>query len=164
MLGPGIGGFELVIIAIVALVVVGPKDLPMLMRKIGKLMGKARRMADEFRASFDEMARQSELDELRKEVEALRAGTPLKSVEDSARKTFSDIDEGLNDRKPFEASWDEPPVMTPLPPAAGPDPYALPELAGEPMPAPSAAAEEAEPAPLSDTPARPKRKRKAATK
>ena len=74
MLGPGIGGFEIVVIALVALIVVGPKDLPLLMRKIGQFMGRARKMAAEFRASFDDMARQSELDDLRKEVEALRSG------------------------------------------------------------------------------------------
>lgn len=70
---PGIGGAELVIVAIVALVVVGPKDLPLLMRKVGQFMARLRAMANDFRASFDEMARQSELDELRKEVEALRS-------------------------------------------------------------------------------------------
>ena len=73
-LGPGIGGFELVVIALVALLVVGPRDLPVLLRKVGRAMAKARAMANEFRASFDEMARQSELDDLRKEVEALRRG------------------------------------------------------------------------------------------
>jgi len=66
---------KLLILAIVALIVVGPKDLPMLLRKIGQFMGRMRGMANEFRASFDEMARQSELDELRKEVEAMRAAT-----------------------------------------------------------------------------------------
>jgi sec-independent protein translocase protein TatB len=82
---PGVGGTELVIIAIVALVVVGPKDLPMLMRKVGQFLGRMRAMANDFRASFDEMARQSELDELRKEVEALRQGQldPLKAEMDS---------------------------------------------------------------------------------
>ncbi|HWE46827.1 MAG TPA: Sec-independent protein translocase protein TatB [Caulobacteraceae bacterium] len=69
---PGMGGMEMLVIAILALVVVGPKDLPVLLRRLGKLTGKVRSMAAEFRASFDEMARQSELDELRKEVEALR--------------------------------------------------------------------------------------------
>ena len=73
-LGPGIGGLEILVIGLVALLVVGPKDLPLLMRKVGKFMAKARAMANEFRSSFDEMARQSELDELRKEVEALRTG------------------------------------------------------------------------------------------
>jgi sec-independent protein translocase protein TatB len=73
-LGPGIGGGEWVVIGIVALVVVGPERLPGLLRQLGKMVAKARGMANEFRASFDEMARQSELDELRKEVEALRTG------------------------------------------------------------------------------------------
>ena len=67
-------GFELLLIAAVALIVVGPKDLPVLLRKLGQFVGKMRGMAAEFRASFDEMARQSELDELRKEVEAMRQG------------------------------------------------------------------------------------------
>jgi sec-independent protein translocase protein TatB len=57
-----------------ALVVVGPKDLPVLLRRFGQFMAKLRGMAAEFRASFDEMARQSELDDLRKEVDALRRG------------------------------------------------------------------------------------------
>ena len=70
-LGPGIGGFEIVVIGLVALLVVGPKDLPVLMRRVGQMVAKARAMANEFRSSFDEMARQSELDDLRKEVEAL---------------------------------------------------------------------------------------------
>lgn len=65
---------ELLIAAVVALIVVGPKDLPVLLRRFGQFMAKLRGMAAEFRASFDEMARQSELDELRKEVEALRTG------------------------------------------------------------------------------------------
>ena len=73
-LGPGIGGAEYLVIAVVALLVVGPERLPLLLRKLGKLVAKARGMANEFRNSFEDMARQSELDELRKEVEALRTG------------------------------------------------------------------------------------------
>jgi sec-independent protein translocase protein TatB len=64
---------EIMIIGAVALIVVGPKDLPILMRRVGKFVGKMRAMAAEFRASFDELARQSELDELRREVEAIRS-------------------------------------------------------------------------------------------
>ncbi|HEY0646378.1 Sec-independent protein translocase protein TatB [Phenylobacterium sp.] len=71
---PEVGMTELIVIAIVALIVVGPKDLPILLRRFGQFMAKLRGMASEFRASFDEMARQSELDELRKEVEAMRRG------------------------------------------------------------------------------------------
>ena len=58
---PGIGSSELFVIALVALIVVGPKDLPVMLRKLGQWVAKMRGMANEFRASFDEMARQSEL-------------------------------------------------------------------------------------------------------
>jgi len=63
---------HILILLAVALVVVGPKDLPKLMHMVGKWVGKARSLANEFKKSFDEMARQSELDELRKEIEELR--------------------------------------------------------------------------------------------
>ncbi|HXJ00093.1 MAG TPA: Sec-independent protein translocase protein TatB [Micropepsaceae bacterium] len=69
----GIDGSEYLVILIVALVVVGPKDLPKLMRKIGQWAGRARAMADQFRRSFDDMARQAELDELRNEVNKMKA-------------------------------------------------------------------------------------------
>ena len=63
---------ELLVIIVVALVVVGPKDLPRLMRTAGQWAGRARAMADQFRRSFDDIARQSELDELRSEVNRLQ--------------------------------------------------------------------------------------------
>jgi len=68
----GIDGSEFLVILIVALVVVGPKDLPKMLRTIGQWAGKARAMADQFKRSFDDMARQSELDELRSEVNKLK--------------------------------------------------------------------------------------------
>ena len=71
----------------VALVVVGPKDLPRLMHMMGRWAGKARGMANEFKRSFDEMARQSELDELRKEVEALRANNPLSDIQNTLNES-----------------------------------------------------------------------------
>ena len=64
---------HILILLAVALVVVGPKDLPKLMHMVGKWVGKARGLASEFKKSFDDMARQSELDELRKEIETLRS-------------------------------------------------------------------------------------------
>jgi sec-independent protein translocase protein TatB len=69
--------FDFLLVGVVALIVVGPKDLPLLMRKVGQFMAKVRGMAAEFRASFDELARQSELDELRREVQALRTARPI---------------------------------------------------------------------------------------
>ena len=70
---PDLSPAHILIVVVAALIFIGPKDLPLFLRKIGQFMGKMRSMANEFRASFDEMARQSELDELRKEVEAMRA-------------------------------------------------------------------------------------------
>src|SRR5471032_1944131 len=93
--------FEFLIAATVALIVVGPKDLPPLLRKLGQFMAKVRSMANEFRASFDEMARQSELDELRKEVEAMRKGQFADIAQSSGNaemaQTFDEINQGLTD-------------------------------------------------------------------
>jgi sec-independent protein translocase protein TatB len=130
-LGPGIGGFEILVIGIVALLVVGPKDLPLLMRKIGKVMARARAMANEFRSSFDEMARQSELDELRKEVQALRTGQGMVPLGAEADAAFREIRDDLN--RPLDEpvmlaapdEWpDSPPVMTPIEPVQAPAPKA----------------------------------------
>jgi sec-independent protein translocase protein TatB len=91
---------EFLLAAVIALVVVGPKDLPVLMRKLGQFIGKMRAMAAEFRASFDEMARQSELDELRKEVEAMRRAQfadVAQRASPEAHEAFTDIRQNLGD-------------------------------------------------------------------
>jgi sec-independent protein translocase protein TatB len=98
---PEVGGLEYVVIAVVALIVVGPKDLPVMLRKVGQFVGKLRGMAAEFRASFDEMARQSELDDLRKEVEAMRRGQLLDQAAHEATSVevsqiFNEIGDSLN--------------------------------------------------------------------
>jgi len=68
---------HLLILMVVALVVVGPKDLPKIMRKLGQWTAQLRGMADQFRKSFDDMARESELEELRQQVNALKSDRPL---------------------------------------------------------------------------------------
>lgn len=55
---------EFLLVAVIALVVIGPKDLPRVMRAVGKWVGKARGVARQFRAGFDEMVRESELREM----------------------------------------------------------------------------------------------------
>ncbi len=170
MLGPGIGGFELVVIALVALIVVGPKDLPLLMRKVGQMLGRARKMAAEFRASFDDMARQSELDDLRKEVEALRTGQMV-GLDKGVGDTFKDIDSEL--KKPLGETV---PVKK-LPPASAPDetpakklPPASPEIEAvthtPPMTEPSLTKAESEvnakPRPKGTKPSKPRAPRKTA--
>lgn len=107
--------FEFMIVGAVALIVVGPKDLPVLMRRVGRFIAHLRSMAAEFRASFDEMARQSELDELRREVEALRTGQSLHTAvglgpDSGVQDVLDDIHSNLRggDAAPQQ-------VMTPLP-------------------------------------------------
>src|SRR5215469_2606126 len=110
--------FDFLIVGAVALIVVGPKDLPLLMRKVGQFMARVRAMAAEFRASFDELARQSELDELRREVSALRAARPIDYAAHhlGAGDVVSDINQGLADTNAALAA----PVAPAPDPAAGP--------------------------------------------
>ena len=69
----GIDGSEFLFIAVVALVVIGPKDLPRVMRFVGQWVGKARAMSRHVRAGFDTMMRESELEEMQKQWDAQNA-------------------------------------------------------------------------------------------
>lgn len=116
---------DFLIVGVIALIVVGPKDLPILMRKVGRFVAHMRGMAAEFRASFDELARQSELDELRREVEALRNAQPLGRAAGldeggDVQQVFDEIHAGLR-----EGQGQLHPLMshqypTPLPPESPP--------------------------------------------
>ena len=144
---PEIGASELLVIAVVALIVVGPKDLPLLMRRVGQIMAKVRGMAAEFRASFDDMARQSELEELRKEVEAMRRGQIADlAIGDGMNEAAADIEKSLSDvgvqlgSPTYEyAQTSEPPEPDPAPTLAS-APVATPagEAAAKPARKPRA--------------------------
>jgi sec-independent protein translocase protein TatB len=71
-----IGWSELLVIAVVAIVVVGPKDLPRLMRTFGHYAGKLRRAAADFQRQFDEAMRDTEIEEVKKAIESVRDETP----------------------------------------------------------------------------------------
>ena len=83
----------MLVIAIVALVVIGPKELPGLLRTWGKWMAQMRGMASEFRGHVDEMVRQSELDEVKKQLEG-RRGLDLQSL-DPTKQIKQHIQEGM---------------------------------------------------------------------
>jgi sec-independent protein translocase protein TatB len=96
---------HILIVLVVALVVVGPKDLPRLMRTVGSWTAKARAMADQFRKSFEEMSRQSELDELRQELESLRSERPLADLDRTlAAPVLPPADAASTEAKSPEAS------------------------------------------------------------
>src|ERR1700760_2749830 len=84
----GIEPSEYLLVAIVALVVIGPKDLPRVMRTVGQWVGRARGMARHFRSGIDTMMREAELEELEKkwkaENERIMAAHPPTPVEESA--------------------------------------------------------------------------------
>jgi sec-independent protein translocase protein TatB len=90
---PSLGFNEIIILGILALVVVGPKDLPLLFRKLGRWTAKLRGMAQEFRTGFDELARQAELDELKREVDALRRTTSLQEVSRELSKPLPTLED-----------------------------------------------------------------------
>src|SRR5262245_20546619 len=135
----GIDSPELLVIAIVALIVIGPKELPGMLRSWGKWMAQMRGMASEFRGHVDEMVRQSELDEVKKQLEA-SPGLDLQSL-DPTREIKSAIQEGMAEGEKAIAeakgTFDNPLA----------EPESAPQIAAEPQPAmaeaPSAAAESA---------------------
>lgn len=116
---------ELFVIVVVALVVVGPKDLPRLMRTAGQWAGRARAMADQFRRSFDDIARQSELDELRAEVNRLQTNTlidPAAEIETAMypQGRLPDLNANLGDE-----SFTPSPPPDPPPPSSSAVPQVL---------------------------------------
>lgn len=67
-----IGWSELAVIGVIALLVLGPNELPKAMRTVGQWIARARRMASHFQSGVDEMIRQAELDEIRKDARAMQ--------------------------------------------------------------------------------------------
>src|SRR3984893_13089721 len=88
-----IGWSELVVIAVVALIAIGPKELPGVLRMVGQWMGKARKMAAEFQGQFQEAMREAEMADLKKtfdEVKDTATGFASNNVMTSLQKDVSD--------------------------------------------------------------------------
>jgi sec-independent protein translocase protein TatB len=154
-----IGWSELVVIAVVALIAIGPKELPGVLRMVGQWMGKARRMAAEFQGQFQEAMREAEMADIKKsfdEVKEAATGITSGNIMTSLQKDVSDslqigdIDKPAETQDATDAMATpaiEPPVTptTPVAPtpetlveaeahAAG-EPLAItPEAKGEPVP------------------------------
>ncbi len=86
-----ITSWKLILLGMIALLVVGPKDLPVLLRTLGKYMGMVKRQAAEFRAQFDEAIRESEFADLKKEVEDLTRKAD-ETVKEAGRSFESHVD------------------------------------------------------------------------
>jgi sec-independent protein translocase protein TatB len=107
-----IGWSELLVIAVVAIVVIGPKDLPKFMRSVGHYAGKLRRAAADFQRQFDEAMRESEVEEVRKAIESVRTETPGLDLK-------APIDQPVMLPKPATDAADAP-AKSPAKPAAKP--------------------------------------------
>ena len=130
-----IGWSEILVIAVVAIVVVGPKELPRMLRSFGKTMGSVRRMSNDFKRQFDEALREAEreagLEDTKKQLQA-------------ATKPLSDI------RKDFDATMRQSTATAPKPSPAPEKPAAEPHEA-EPVKTDAAAPTPVPtPAPASD--------------
>ena len=129
---------ELAVIAVVALVVIGPKDLPRVMRLVGQWVSRARSIAREFQGSLDQMVRESELDDIKRNFDKVSNF----NVENEIHKT-------IDPHGDLQRSLDEPVLSNPL--IDAPTPAAGEAVAQEkPLDALPAAVE---PSPEADTPA-----------
>nr|WP_321441343.1 Sec-independent protein translocase protein TatB [uncultured Hyphomonas sp.] len=143
---PGIGFTELMVLAVAALIIVGPKDLPMMMRRLGQFVGKGRAMAREFQAAFDDIARQSELDDLRKEIEDLKISNSLKQATSDLSDYEKDVNSAvmaqtrsgdaakLADKTSPETPEIKEDTKPEAKPAAKPEPEAKPQTGADPDP------------------------------
>ena len=111
---------ELLLVIVVALVVIGPKDLPKAMRFVGKWMGKARGMARHFRAGLDTMMREAELEELekqwREQNDAIMREFPR--LDDANAPAMTPLAAGA--AAPTDQEADQAAAATPAAPAANP--------------------------------------------
>ena len=78
-----IGWTEILVIAIVLIIVVGPKDLPQMLRTFGRMTTKMRGMASEFRSQFDEALREADLDDVKKSIGEARKLNPMNTIRDA---------------------------------------------------------------------------------
>jgi sec-independent protein translocase protein TatB len=116
-----IGWGELVVIGIVALIAIGPKELPTVLRTLGQFMGKVRRMASEFQGQFQEAMREAEMADLKKHAEDLKSSVSELTSFDPMASTKKDIESAFV--MPEAGTASEPSTDT-----APPVPAALPEL------------------------------------
>lgn len=144
-----IGWSELLVIAVVLIVVVGPKDLPRMLRTFGRSTTQIRKMAGDFRKQFDEALREAELDEVREAARDLRALDPTKDIR-KAMNPMKAVGDEIRSSLKAATKAPEPKVPSAAAPAASVEPTALGKAEAEPVamadPLPAAAAPTVAPA------------------
>ncbi len=138
-----IGWSEMLVIGIVALIVVGPKDLPMMFRKLGEFTGRARAMAREFSSAMDKAADESGVKDISRDLRTMSntVTNPRKMGLDALNKAAEGMEAELRDASPNTPAVTPPVGAAPKPAAAAPDDASrAPAAAAAPQaPAPAAA-------------------------
>jgi sec-independent protein translocase protein TatB len=137
-----IGWTELLVIAVVLIVVVGPKDLPPMLRAFGKMTQRARKVAGEFRAQFDEALREADLDDVRQTISDAQKLNPVNSLREAMnplRQMGNDIKADLQKASTAGNKTDVPPadISAPVPSLSLPE---TPPVVAPPPPESLAAA------------------------
>ena len=116
-----IGWTELVLIAVVAIVVIGPKDLPRAMRVVGQWSARVKRMARDFQGQFNEALKEAELDGIQKDLQGLSKIDPIGRVRKELASIEADVRKDLSPPP-------VPPVPSPPASPAAPEPPAVPKV------------------------------------
>lgn len=102
-----VGWSEMLVIAIVMIVVVGPKDLPQMLRSFGRMTAKMRGMANDFQKQFNDALKEAELDEVKKSVDTLRNLNPAAEIRKQLNpfeKAASDVKSSIDDAGKLKAT------------------------------------------------------------
>lgn len=161
-----IGWTELLVIAVVLIVVVGPKDLPPMIRAFGKMTKRLRQTAGEFRAQFDEALREAELDDLKNSVNDIRSLNPANSIRETlnplrqmGQEIRSDLERSTRPQSkpaPLDDGYEENSILPDVPLGLGDPPKELqPGVQPAPQTASSVAPVVASTAPATSAPAAP---------
>lgn len=145
-----IGWGELVVIGIVALIAIGPKELPTVLRTLGQYMAKVRRMASEFQGQFQEAMREAEVADLKKQAEDLTGSLtditnfdPMADVQKGMESAFETPEPAKSESDKSETDKTEPDKT---------EPASLDASAEAATPAPASSSEAATPLPEIDVP------------
>ena len=159
-----IGWTELLVIAVILIVVVGPKDLPPMIRAFGKMTKRLRQTAGEFRAQFDEALREAELDDLKNSVNDIRSLNPANTIRETlnplrqmGQEIKSDLERSTRPNgkpAPLDDGYEENSILPDVPLGLGEPPEELKPLAQQPV-APAATTPAAAPVAASVMPTAP---------
>ena len=136
-----VGWTEILVIAIVLIIVVGPKDLPQMLRTFGRMMTKMRGMASDFRQQFDEALREADLEDVKKTIGEAQKLNPLNTIREAVNPLRQMGDEIKADLQKTTSSVSSvAPAATPAESVTGSTPVAVPSEAQTPASAESVAA------------------------